>query len=146
MASTRIHGVILGMNKSIFPKASRTECMLCAALLIALSGCVAYVDRPRAGEVYVAPPRVLVQDDYVYYPQYGMYYGSRSHQYYYQHGSSWQARPEPAGISATVLLASPSVRVDFHDNPAAHHAEVVRAYPRDWRPAGRDEGRREGPR
>ena len=35
-----------------------------------------------------------------------------------------------------MLMAAPSVRMDFHDSPANHHAEVVKQYPRNWSPAG----------
>jgi len=33
----------------------------------------------------------------------------------------WVSRPAPMGVSADVLLASPSVKMDFHDSPANHH-------------------------
>ena len=52
-----------------------------AALLGALTGCVGYVDGPRA-RVYAPAPSVyvepgfVVQDDYVYYPGYQTYYNS----------------------------------------------------------------------
>jgi hypothetical protein len=35
-----------------------------------------------------------------------------------------------------VLLATPSVRVDFHDEPEHHHDSIVKTYPRNWRPPG----------
>jgi hypothetical protein len=35
-----------------------------------------------------------------------------------------------------VLLASPSVHMNFHDSPANHHAEMLRQYPRTWRADG----------
>ena len=60
----------------------------------------------------------IEQDDYVYYPDYQMYYGSRSHRWYDREGSSWVARPEPREVSVDVLRSSPSVRMDFHDSPA----------------------------
>jgi len=75
---------------------------------------------------------VVVEDEYVYYPAYQVYYGNRSHQYYYQEGSAWVARPVPATLSVSVLLASPSVPMAFHDAPAAHHQEVIRSYPSSW--------------
>ena len=119
-----------------------------AALLSLVTGCVGYVDSPRAGSVYVepAPVRTVVieQDDYVYYPRYRMYYGNRSHHYYYQEGSSWVARPAPRGVSVGVLFSSPSVMVDFHDRPAAHHAQIIRTYPKNWKPSGGNPGHREG--
>ena len=62
-----------------------------------------YVDGPRAG-VYVAPPVVVVQDDYVYYPDYEVYYSSSRHQYAYLEGGAWVSRPAPRGVSVNVLL------------------------------------------
>ena len=108
---------------------------LAATLLVTLTGCVGYVDGPRAG-VYVAPPVVVMEDDYVYYPNYEIYYSSSRHQYAYRDGNGWVARPAPRGVSVNVLFASPSVRMNFHDAPANHHAEIVRQYPRNWAPAG----------
>lgn len=131
------------MNKVSFPK---TSFLFSAAVLVVLTGCVGYVDRPGEA-VYVEPaPVVIEQDDYVYYPGYQMYYGTRSHRYYYQEGRSWVARPAPRGVSVSVLATMPSVSVDFHDRPSAHHAEVIRSYPRDWKPARREEVRPEGHR
>jgi hypothetical protein len=42
-----------------------------------------------------------------------------------------------------VLLASPSVRMDFHDSPAQHHATVVKQYPKKWSSPGHDQGQKE---
>ncbi len=116
-----------------------------AACLVTLTGCVGYVDGPRVGYVHVEPV-VFEHDDFVYYPRYGMYYGSHSHRYYYQEGSTWVARPAPRGVSVNVLLSAPSVAVDFHDGPAAHHAQVIQTYPKHWTPPGVNHGRKEGQR
>ena len=136
------------MNNNLFPKLGATGFMLGAALMVTLTGCVGYSDHPHSRNVYVEPaPVVFVEvDDYVYYPRYQMYYGSRTHQYYYQDGRSWVARPAPRGVSVNVLYSSPSVAVDFHDRPSAHHAEVIRSYPKHWTPPGADRGRKEGQR
>jgi hypothetical protein len=107
-----------------------------AALLGALAGCVTHVDGPRHGHVYEQPPVVLVQDDYVYYPGYQIYYSSYRRQYVYQDGRSWVSRPAPPRVSVDVLFASPSVRLDFHDSPSIHHARVVQQYPKHWVPPG----------
>jgi hypothetical protein len=119
-----------------------TNCLrigfLCGATLLgALTGCV---DQPRHQTVYVEPPPgyresvVVVQDDYMYYPGYQVYYSSNRRQYTYQEGRAWVTRPAPPGVSVDVLLASPSVRLAFHDSPAIHHATVVRQYPKHWAP------------
>jgi hypothetical protein len=136
------------MSKKLFHTGT-TGFILGAAFVTTLTGCVGYVDGPR-GAVYaappvveVAPPVIVEQDDFIYYPQYGMYYGSRSHRYYYQDGRSWVARPAPRGVSVNVLFASPSVSVGFHDHLETHHAEVIRAYPKNWRPDGGNHERRD---
>jgi hypothetical protein len=124
----------------LFFQTNKVGLVLCAALLGTLTGCVAYVDEPRAG-VYVAPPVVVVQDDYVYYPGYQVYYSSSRHQYAYREGRTWVSRPAPRGVSVDVLMVSPSVRMDFHDSPANHHAAVVKQYPKNWAPPGSNQGR-----
>jgi hypothetical protein len=127
--------------KTLFTKGDKAGCVLGAVLLVSLTGCVAYVDRPPEGSVYVAPP--AVQDDYVYYPNYQVYYSSSRHQYAYQDGRAWVSRPAPRGVSVDVLMASPSVRMDFHDSPANHHAAVVRQYPKNWSPSGSNPGQKQ---
>ena len=113
-----------------------------ATLLGALAGCVGYADGPR-GEVYVQPPPVrvepvMVQDDYVYYPDYQVYYSSNRRQYVYQEGRDWVTRPAPRGVSIGVLSASPSVRLAFHDRPSLHHEAIVRQYPKHETARGHD--------
>ena len=136
------------MNKKLFSAIGKTGVMLGAVSLLTATGCVSYVDRPQPGEVYVAPsvPVFIEQDDYVYYPQYRMYYGSRSHRYYRYEGRSWVAAPSPRGVAINVLVSSPSVNVEFHDSPSAHHSQVIQTYPRNWKPAPEQHGRKEGQR
>jgi len=124
----------MNSGKSFF-RTHRAGLGLCAALLAPLTGCVGHVDGPRAGHD-AGPSVVFVQDDYVYYPNYECYYSVSRHEYAYREGRNWVARPAPRGVSVNVLLASPSVRMDFHDSPARHHAEVARQYPKNWKPAG----------
>jgi uncharacterized protein YijF (DUF1287 family) len=84
----------------------------------------------------VVAPVVVIQDDYVYYPSYAIYYNSSRHQYAYLEGDLWVWAPAPRGVAVEVLLASPSVHMDFHDALARHHAEMLQKYPRNWQPAG----------
>jgi hypothetical protein len=133
----------------------------CAALLATLTGCVSHVGGPPHGSAYAQPPPayvesgVVVQPEYVYYPGYQVYYTRNTRQYVYLEGRSWVSRPAPPLVSADVLFASPSVRLDFHDSPAIHHASVVRQQPKHWAPPGsspnlkqciRHAGRREAPK
>jgi hypothetical protein len=129
-------------NNKIFFKADKAGCVLGAVLLLTLTGCVAYVDGPRAG-IQVEPYVFVAQDDYIYYPGYDVYYSSSRRQYAYLEGGAWVSRPAPRGVSVNVLLASPSVRMDFHDSPAFHHAAVVQKYPRNWAPPGSNQGQKE---
>jgi hypothetical protein len=124
--------------------------VVATALSGTLTGCIGYVHEPRHARVYVQPQpvyvesRVIVQDDYIYYPSYQVYYSSNTRQYLYQEGRSWVSRPEPPRVSADVLIASPSVRLDFHDAPAVHHATVVQTYPKNWTPPGWSHGNKKG--
>ena len=129
-------------NEKIFFKADKAGFVLGAVLLVTLTGCVAYVDGPRAG-IQVEPYVFVAQDDYIYYPGYDVYYSSHRRQYAYLEGGAWVSRPAPPGVSVNVLLASPSVRMDFHDSPAHHHAAMVRKYPRNWAPPGSNQGQKE---
>ena len=83
---------------------------------------------------------VMVQDDYVYYPQYEVYYSSSRHQYGYRDGNAWAWHPAPPQVSLNVLVASPSVRMDFHDTPDRHHGAVLQQYPKNWKPASDKQG------
>src|ERR1043166_342022 len=86
---------------------------------------------PPRGE-YAPPPPVrpdnaaVTEDEYVYYPGYEIYYNTHHRQYTYRQGDSWFTGPAPPRVAMDVLLGSPSVRLDFHDAPQAHHETVVR--------------------
>ena len=126
---------------------SRVGFVFGTALLGALTGCIGYVDGPPQGRMYAQAPSVqveaAVQPDYVYYPSYQVYYSSHTRQYVYPQGRLWVSRPAPPHVSAEVLFASPSVRLDFHDHPSIHHATVVRQYPKQWALPGSSHGRKE---
>jgi len=102
-----------------------------------LTGCVGFEEKPSA-EYYMpyTPPAVVVgQDDYIYYPNYECYYSVSRHQYAYREDNDWVFRPAPRDVSVNVLRASPSVKMDFHDSPAPHHAAVAKQYPKNWTPS-----------
>ncbi len=120
--------------RKLFSATYGLKFVLGAAVLMTLSGCLVYRDGPR-GEVVGGPTVFVEQDDYIYYPSYGVYYSNSRHQYAYLERGAWVARPAPRGVSVNVLLASPSVRMDFHDSPANHHAAIVQQYPKNWAPA-----------
>ncbi len=91
-----------------------------------LTSCIGYVEPSRT---------VYVEDDYVYYPEYEVYYSQRHHDYIYVEGSTWTRRSSP-NVSISVLSSSQSVGMDFHDSPERHHSNVVHKYPKH----GRDHG------
>lgn len=133
-------------NKT-FMKHNKPSILLLASAAfagIALTGCVGYVEGPHA-RVYAPAPSVYVEagvpDDYVYYPSYQVYYSPNRHHYIYRDGRAWVSRPAPPRVSAEVLFASPSVRLDFHDHPSNHHTTIVRQYPKHWTPPGENRGR-----
>ena len=134
------------INQKHFLKANQVGFVLGAVLMAALSQGVGNADAQNAG-IRVAPPVVVVPiaipDDYVYYPNYGIYYNSHRHQYLHLKDDVWVTQPVPEGISVQVLLASPSVNMEFHDSPEKHHAEMLKRYPRDWKPAAAHQERKE---
>jgi hypothetical protein len=126
-------------NKKDFLLAGKAGFVLGAMLLVTLTAPLSYADDVNVG-VTLSP--AVAQDNYVYYPSYGIYYNSHRHQYAYQDHGAWVSRPEPQGVSAAILQASPSVKMDFHDSPANHHAAMVQKYPKNWKSDRSDEGQK----
>jgi len=135
--------------KKFFPKTGKAGIVSNTVLLITVAGLVNCADGQglqitvTPPVVVVAPPVVAVQDNYVYYPSYGVYYNSSRHQYAYLDGGVWALRPAPMGVSVDVLMASPSVKMDFHDSPSNHHAAMAKKYPKNYR-ATRPDQKAEG--
>jgi hypothetical protein len=129
--------MVIMKPKNIFFSARLLFCAFLGALVGVFAGCV-------VEPAYVAPAPVVVQPDVgiegglVYYPDYEVYYDPGLRVYWYNRGGVWVNGAAPPGISVDVLLRSPSVRMDFRDSPANHHAEIARRYPHGWRPAERD--------
>ena len=129
-----------------FLKLGNAVFVLGVVLVATLTGCISYVDRPPRTIGYQPSGMdagLVVEDDYVYYPGYEVYYSNSRRQYIYLDGRSWVSRPAPRGVSVDVLFASPSVRMDFRDSPSHHHTAIARQYPRNWAPSGRNPGRPE---
>ena len=143
------------MIKPIFRTGQQAGLVLGIAFAATLTGCnkspaeIQYVTAPAAVApapatvVQVVQPNVFVQDDYVYYPSYEVYYSSNRHQYLYLDGGAWVTRSAPPRVSIDVLFASPSVRLDVHDSPERHHEVMMRSYPRNWAPPGRGHGEKD---
>ena len=150
MAPARRRAYGSEMIKNFLRTAGHTGLVSGAALLAILTGCsksqsdtavaAAQPAAPTPAAVAQAQPTVALQDDYVYYPAYEVYYSSNRHDYRYREGNAWVTRQAPPRVSVDVLLASPSVRVDFHDAPERHHESIVRSYPRNWAPQSQGRG------
>ena len=93
------------------------------------------VETPPTGTV-VPDNATVSQDEYVYYPNYEIYYNPHRRVYTYREGGAWLTAPEPPHIGIDVLLGAPSVHLNFHDAPRFHHEAVIRQYPRHWAPPG----------
>jgi hypothetical protein len=132
------------MSKNILGTGNKTGFALIAALSTLLIGCTkeasvqdAAVTPAAAPAVAPNDPVVAGQDDFVYYPNYEVYYNRNRHEYRYMEGGVWVNRPAPRNVAINVLLASPSVHMDFHDSPERHHESVMRSYPKNWTPPGK---------
>jgi hypothetical protein len=133
-------------NKKHFLKTNQAGFVTGAVLLAVLIIGVGRADAQNSG-VIVTPPvvvaPVVTTDNYVYYPNYGVYYNNHRHQYHFLKGDVWMAQPAPAGVPVDVLMASPSVNMDFHDSPEKHHAEMLKKYPHNWKPSAEHQDRKE---
>ena len=117
------------MNRNLGFIIASAVLVTATALLFVLTGCVTDdTGHTRVrGSAYVS-----FEDDYDYYPRYETYYSRNRREFVYRDGGQWVRRREPNGVSINVILATPSVRLDFRDSPERHHNDVIRSYPRDW--------------
>jgi hypothetical protein len=86
-------------------------------LLIVLTGCG-----------YALTSRRLVEDAYVYYPDYQMYRNNHG-DYTFASGGFWMTSQAPGSITPAALGASRRVSMKFHDSPVNHHAAMTLEYP-----------------
>jgi len=112
--------------------------LVVTTFLAALAGCMVDESGHSGRTARHTQTTVVYQDDYDYYPYYEVYYSRNHREYLYRDGDTWVRRRVPHHVSPEVLIATPSVRGDFHDAPEYHHQEVVRHYPRNWRRPDRD--------
>jgi hypothetical protein len=131
MAAGLLPGYGRGMTKKKLLTADKAFLIAGTLFLAALTGC-AVEGRGRGGMAQVQTTAAY-QDDYDYYPGYETYYSRNRHEYVYRDGNAWVRRPAPQGVTTEVILASPSIRVDFHDSPEQHHSNVVKSYPKTWK-------------
>lgn len=104
--------------------------------LLVWSGCSGF---PQVGAGAHHPTSAQLQtamqweDHYIYFPGYEIYYNRTQSTYVYLTVDGWAERFEPPPeVDLQALLASPFVEAPFNGRPAAHHARMIRDYPRDW--------------
>lgn len=119
-----------------------------ALSLLLLAGCATHEQAPQRVRVYPPPPpgppppdyvetQFPVEDAYVYYPAYQIYYNTLRRDYVYLDHGKWVSRSTlPRRMKGKTLTSSPSVKLDFRDSPSIHHADVTEQYPKDWVPSG----------
>lgn len=136
------------MNKKYYLSVHGAGLLAGGIILGALAGCMSDDTYSRRGDrgrhLGQTQATVVYMDDYDYYPGYEVYYSRNRREYVYRDGNAWVRRAEPRGITVDVLLAAPSVRVDFRDSPESHHSTVVKSYPRNWqKPEAKRDDQRE---
>lgn len=120
------------------------------ASLLLWTGCASF---PQVGTGAHHPTPAQVQtamkweDHYLYFPGYEIYYNRTQGTYVYLTVDGWTERfAPPPEVDTPSLLASPFVEAPFSDRPAAHHARMMREYPRDWGLPGTKDHARPGAR
>jgi hypothetical protein len=142
------------INKKHFLKTNKAGFVLGAVLLAALAesagraGVTVEIGVPVpvvvvAPPVVVAAPAVVIVDDFIFYPNYAIYFNSSRHQYAYLEGGAWIFAAAPVGVTIDVLVASPSIHMDWHDSPANHHSEMIKKYPGNRKAAAVHQERKE---
>ena len=84
--------------KTLFANVRLAGYVMGIATVMTLTGCADMANKPRYGQIYEVPrpatqPVFDGKDDYVYKPEYAIYYGSRSGRYYYLKHGSWVSGP-----------------------------------------------------
>ncbi|MFT3867766.1 MAG: hypothetical protein QM715_04620 [Nibricoccus sp.] len=124
------------MKNVIFHPFNKAKIVAGLALFTVFAGCAS---ESSSGYRGYSRADTDFQDDYDYFPEYETYYSYRRREFVYLDGGVWVRRPAPPhGTPVNVILAAPSVRLDFHDAPERHHNTVVRSYPRTWRGPDKD--------
>ncbi len=100
----------------------------------------------RQSGYYIPTSQQHVSDRYTYYPQQQVYYDNRSRQYTWQQNNRWLTQSRPPTGFYDGNKTSPSVRMNFNDDPSHHHHAVSQQYPRHWKdqkaPPGKDDKKR----
>jgi len=117
-------------SQRLFPSTKQLVFLVGSALGLTLASC----HRTSQSHAFTGIAGDRIGDDYVYYPTYEVYYSPASREYVYYNGSTWVREATPRQPWAADVRSSPSVPMVFHDAPERHHGEIVRQYPRSWKP------------
>lgn len=108
--------------------------LLFSVLLAAFAGCAG---SPRSTSLAVQPSLAQIQagrgvwPEYVYYPDYEVYYSRNYGLYVFLYNYGWMTQTEPPDLPPGTLENARSVPMAYHFyDPVAHHAEISRQFPR----------------
>jgi len=147
IVGTKLKTYALSMTRRNSHGTKRLGLAVGVLLLLAAAGCNSspgwggWSTHPTVAQLQISRG---IQPNWVYYPAYETYYSSNYQQYIYRDTrfpdprfpdtNVWVISEEPmAPATAEMLQATPTVEMQFHDSPMAHHAEIAREFPRNWR-------------
>jgi hypothetical protein len=123
---------------------------LSASLLCLMAGCAGSgLPLGAIGDLFgvrvTTDQRNEYRSEYIYYPQYDLYYNRNRNEFLSVENGRWVSREYPRNVSAQQVLRSRSVSIDNYDSPGHHRAELARqdsryAHPTndwEWQDAGR---------
>jgi len=67
--------------------------------------------------------RSAVQSEYLYYPEYDLYYNRNTREFLSVENNRWVARTNPRNVSANRVFATRAVSLDGYDSPQ-HHRNI----------------------
>jgi hypothetical protein len=89
--------------------------------------------------------RAASPSEYVYFPDFEIYYSNVKGVYYFQLGDRWTSSLfPPETIRTDVLWGSVRVTVSLRTLPEKSHERISKKYPHGWRPPGWDRGKKTG--
>jgi hypothetical protein len=105
-----------------------------ALLALALTGCVG---GPRVATLAVQPSVEQLQagrgvwPEFVYYPDYEVYYSQNYQLYVFRYNYAWVTQTEPPDLPPGALEHARAVPMAYHFyDPIAHHREISGLFPR----------------
>lgn len=126
-------------SSPLFPSRRLLLALVGSALGLTVAGCYhratadshAYSDTSES-HAFTGTAGDRIGDDYVYYPTYEVYYSPARKEYVYNDGTTWVRSTTPSRDWANDIAGAPYVPMTFHDDPALHHNDIARQYPRTW--------------